>query len=67
MDGVERTLYQLEDSLNGKQGIFEWIVDSKPAKGVTHRRFIEGVGITGKPNARPQEENLCMGLIYLTK
>lgn len=66
-DGVERTLYQLEGSLNGKQGIFEWIVDPDPTKGVTHRRFIEGVGITGKPNARPQEENLCMELIYLTK
>ena len=52
-DGVERTLYQLEGSLNGKQGIFEWIVDPDPTKGVTHRRFIEGVGITGKPNARP--------------
>ncbi len=52
-DGVERTLYQLEGSLNGKQGIFEWIVDPDSAKGVTHRRFIEGVGITGKPNARP--------------
>lgn len=52
-DGVERTLYQIEGSLNGKQGIFEWIVDPDPTKGVTHRRFIEGVGITGKPNARP--------------
>ncbi|WP_073291647.1 hypothetical protein [Anaerosporobacter mobilis] len=52
-DGVERSLYQIEGSLNGKQGIFEWIVDPDPAKGVTHRRFIEGIGITGKPNARP--------------
>ncbi|MBQ3600182.1 MAG: pre-toxin TG domain-containing protein, partial [Lachnospiraceae bacterium] len=52
-DGVERILYQIEGSLNGKQGIFEWIVDPNPAKGITHRRFIEGVGITGKPNARP--------------
>ncbi len=52
-DGVERTLYQIKGSLNGKQGIFEWIVDPDPTKGVTHRRFIEGVGITGKPNARP--------------
>lgn len=52
-DGVERTLYQIEGSLNGKQSIFEWIVDPDPTKGVTHRRFIEGVGITGKPNARP--------------
>lgn len=52
-DGVERSLYQIEGSLNGKQGIFEWIVDSDPTKRVTHRRFIEGVGITGRPNARP--------------
>ena len=52
-DGVERTLYQIEGSLNGKKGIFEWIVDPDPTKGVTHRRFIEGVEITGKPNARP--------------
>ena len=52
-DGAERTLYQIEGSLNDKQGIFEWIVDPDPTKGITHRRFIEGVGITGKPNARP--------------
>ena len=52
-DGVYRSLYQLEGSLNGKKGIFEWIIDPDPAKGVTHRRFIENVGITGKPNARP--------------
>ncbi len=52
-DGVNRSLYQIEGSLNGKSGIFEWIVDPDPTKGVTHRIFIEGVGITGKPNARP--------------
>ena len=40
-------------TLNGKEGIFEWIVDPNPSLGVTHRRFIEGVGITGKPNAHP--------------
>ena len=51
-DGVKRTLYQLEGSLNGKKGIFEWIIDPDPTKGVTHRRFIEGVVITGKPNSR---------------
>lgn len=53
VDNISRTLYQLEGSLNGKQGIFEWIIDPDPLKGVTHRRFIEGVGITGIPNARP--------------
>ncbi|MFR1807542.1 MAG: hypothetical protein ACLSWV_01185, partial [Pygmaiobacter massiliensis] len=52
-DGINRTLYQLEGSLNGKKGIFEWIIDPDPTKGVTHRRFIENVGITGSPNARP--------------
>ncbi|WP_257155174.1 N-acetylmuramoyl-L-alanine amidase family protein [Bacillus paramycoides] len=51
-DGVKRQLYQVEGSLNGKKGVFEWIVDPDPKKGVTHRRFIEGVGVTGKPNAR---------------
>lgn len=50
---MERQLYQIEGSLNGKKGIFEWIIDPDATKGVTHRRFIEGVGITGKPNARP--------------
>lgn len=50
-DKVTRELYQIEGSLNGKQGVFEWIVDPDPLKGVTHRRFIEDVGVTGKPNA----------------
>jgi hypothetical protein len=49
-DGITRDLYQIEGSLNGKQVVFEWIVD--PDKGVTHRLFIEGVEVTGKPNAR---------------
>ncbi|MCY9775536.1 hypothetical protein M5W62_21660, partial [Paenibacillus larvae] len=53
-DGVKRNLYQIEGSLNGKEGVFEWIIDPDPRKGVTHRRFIEGVGVTGKPNARPK-------------
>lgn len=52
-DGRERSLYQLEGALNGKDGVFEWIVDPDPTKGVTHRRFIPGVGITGRPNAKP--------------
>lgn len=30
------------------------IVDPDPALGVVHRRFIEGVGVTSKPNARPK-------------
>ncbi|MEK3791293.1 hypothetical protein MKX42_06105 [Paenibacillus sp. FSL R7-0204] len=53
-DKVVRQLYQVKGSLNGKEGIFEWIIDPDPLKGVTHRRFIEGVEITGKPNAFPK-------------
>ena len=47
-DGRTRDLYQIDGSLIGKKGIFEWIVDS--IIGVTHCRFIEGVEITGKFN-----------------
>lgn len=50
-DGKTRKLYQINGSLNGKDGIFEWILDGE--KGVTtHRRFIENGKITGKPNSR---------------
>ena len=49
-DKKTRSLYQIEGSLNGKKGIFEWILD--PEKGVTHRRFIPNGKITGKPNSR---------------
>ena len=40
-------LYQTTGSLNGKDGVFEWIVDSAQ---VTHRRFIPGGTVTGFPN-----------------
>ncbi|MDP4118738.1 MAG: hypothetical protein Q8873_06065 [Bacillota bacterium] len=49
-DGKSRTLYQVQGSLNGKKGVFEWIYDAE--KGVTHRRFIPNGKITGKPNSR---------------
>lgn len=50
-DGVSRDLYQLLGEVNGKSGVFEWIIDrsgSNPA--ITHQRFIPGGGITGLPN-----------------
>jgi hypothetical protein len=40
------TLYQLEGSLNGVAGRFEWIVD---AGRVTHRMFVPGGRINGIP------------------
>lgn len=49
-DGKTRRLYQVEGSLNGKDGIFEWIYEKN--KGVTHRRFIPNGKITGKPNSK---------------
>ena len=53
-DGITRTLYQIEGSLNGKEGVFEWIVD--PNNGVTHRNFIENGKVTGKPNNYPKNK-----------
>ncbi|MBO5059787.1 MAG: DUF2247 family protein [Clostridia bacterium] len=52
-DGKRRTLYQIKGSLNGKNGIFEWILDNE--RGVTHRRFIPNGKITGRPNSRLRE------------
>ena len=52
-DGKKRLLLQLEGSLNGIPGVFEWIVDPDPTRGVTHRRFIGQGIITGKPNQHP--------------
>ena len=40
------TLYQIEGSLNGVAGRFEWIVQDQF---VTHRFFVEGGGINGIP------------------
>jgi len=52
-DGINRSLYQIEGSLNGKAGIFEWIVEGNKC---THRRFIENGIITGKPNQTPKKK-----------
>jgi hypothetical protein len=42
-------LRQIEGSLGGKVGIFEWIIDKNR---VTHRRFILVGKITGSPNQK---------------
>lgn len=44
------TLHQIEGSLNGKEGVFEWIIDQDH---VTHRRFIPRGKVTGLPNQVP--------------
>jgi hypothetical protein len=50
-DGVTRTLYQVEHSLNGTQGVFEWVVEwSGDRQVITHERFIPGGKVTGVPN-----------------
>jgi len=45
------TLYQIEGSLNGVQGRFEWIIDStgKYAGQVSHRYFVPGGTLNGVP------------------
>ncbi|MDM5351657.1 hemolysin [Lysinibacillus sphaericus] len=52
-DKIERELYQITGSNNGKKGVFEWIVE--PNGDVSHRRFIEDGVITGKPNQVPKK------------
>jgi hypothetical protein len=50
-DGVIRELYQIPGEVNGKSGVFEWIIDrsgSNPV--VNHQRFIPGGSVTGFPN-----------------
>ena len=47
-DGIYRSLYQLNGSLRGQTGIFEWIVEQNGI--LTHRVFIPNGKITGIPN-----------------
>lgn len=50
-DGVARDLYQLPGEVNGKSGVFEWIIDRSGTNPViNHQRFIPGGSVTGYPN-----------------
>ncbi len=45
-------LRQIEGGLNGRDGVFEWVIDQG---NVTHRRFIPGGKVTGFPNQVPKK------------
>ncbi len=51
-DGHQRVLLQVQGEMNGRPGIFEYILDLDGA--VTHQRFIAGGDITGVENQHPK-------------
>ena len=50
-DGKSYNLTQMEGAVDGKPGVFEWLVNSKGE--LTHQRFIINGKITGIPNQVP--------------
>ncbi|WP_245863939.1 RHS repeat domain-containing protein [Paenibacillus donghaensis] len=50
-DEIERTLLQVKGELNGKSGIYEYILTQEGK--VTHQRFIVKGKITGQSNQKP--------------
>lgn len=52
-DGSNNTITQMLGGMNGKSGVFEWIINSKLE--LTHQRFIPDGRITGTPNQTPSK------------
>ena len=52
-DGSNNTSPQMPGGMNGKSGIFEWIINSKLE--LTHQRFIPDGRTGGIPNQTPSQ------------
>jgi hypothetical protein len=50
-DGIWRNLTQMPGEVNGKNGVFDWLVDGDK---LVYHRFIPGGAITGVPNQIPR-------------